>query len=69
MQPNSLSLLNIPRPMTNPCGRRTIQTKGCDWIQEFAISVQRSKPTSIPHERFEKPVEAEIKKKKNQRIK
>ncbi|KAI9556663.1 hypothetical protein GHT06_016453 [Daphnia sinensis] len=49
--PNSLSLLNIPRPMTNPCGRRTIQTKGCDWIQEVAISVQRFKSTSINNER------------------
>ena len=51
LQSNSLSLLSVARPMTNPCGRRTIQTKGCDWIQEVSISVQRSKPTSVHHER------------------
>lgn len=51
-QPNSVSLLSIPKPMANPCGRRTVQTKGCDWIQEVAISVQRFKPASVPQERL-----------------
>lgn len=32
--------------------RRTNQTKGCDWIQEVAISVQRCKPTTVPQERY-----------------
>ena len=50
-QPNQISLMNIPRPISNPCGRRTIQTKGCDWIQEVAVSIQRFKPFSIHQEK------------------
>ena len=54
---NSSSLVSIPRPLTNPCSgqggplRRSAHVKGCDWIQEVAISVQRCRPTSISHER------------------